>query len=168
MLRAGRSGDQIPGRRDFPHPSRPVLGPTQSPIKWVQGQSRGQNRWGVALTTHVQSSAEVKDRVESYIYSTSVPSWRFLRYTSRTCEDITYSEGNAHVVIHLACFRSWVYRFEWKFFCTLCRGRPQLATTCGTHIRTWEMGTAAGQRNWGSDILHNLEVHKSSKNLVAT
>jgi hypothetical protein len=39
--------------RDFPHLSRPALGPTQPPIQWVQGLSPGVNSGrGVTLTPH--------------------------------------------------------------------------------------------------------------------
>jgi hypothetical protein len=41
--RYGLDGTVIESRwgRDFPHPSRPALGPTQTPIQWVPGLSRG-------------------------------------------------------------------------------------------------------------------------------
>jgi hypothetical protein len=41
--RYGMDGPGIDSRcgRDFLHPSRPALGPTQPPIQWVPGLSRG-------------------------------------------------------------------------------------------------------------------------------
>jgi hypothetical protein len=41
--RYGLDGSKIEYRwgRDFPHPSRPALGPTQPPLQWVPGLSRG-------------------------------------------------------------------------------------------------------------------------------
>ena len=60
--------------RDFPHPSRPALGPTRPPIPWVRRLSRRQSGRNVALITH-PSSVEVKERVELYFYSSSGPSW---------------------------------------------------------------------------------------------
>jgi len=43
---ASRYGLDGPGietrwRRDFPHLSRPALGPTQPPVQWIPGLSRG-------------------------------------------------------------------------------------------------------------------------------
>ena len=39
----GLGGPRIESRwgRDFPHLSRPALGPTQPPVQWVSGLSRG-------------------------------------------------------------------------------------------------------------------------------
>jgi len=53
------------GGRDFPHPSRPVLGPTQPPIQWVPGLSPGVKRPGRGVDQPPASSAEVQDRARA-------------------------------------------------------------------------------------------------------
>jgi len=64
--------------RDFPHASRPVLGPTQPPIQWLPGLSRGVKRPGRDVDHPPPSSAEVKEKVELYLYSPSGSSWPVL------------------------------------------------------------------------------------------
>ena len=66
--------------RDFSPSSRPGLGPTQPPIQWVPGPSRGKRpRRGVDHP--LPSNAEVEGRVQLYICSPSGPSWPVLGWT---------------------------------------------------------------------------------------
>jgi len=62
-------GSYAGGGRDFPHQSRPVLGPTQPPVQWVPGLSRGVKRTERGFEHPLPSSAEVKERVELYLYT---------------------------------------------------------------------------------------------------
>jgi hypothetical protein len=57
--------------QDFPHPSRAALGPTQPPIQWVPGVKQP----GRDVDHLPPTSAEVKERVEQYLYSPSGLSW---------------------------------------------------------------------------------------------
>ena len=63
--RYGLNGAEIESwwGRDFPHPSIAVLGPTQPPIQWVPGLSRGVKRPGGNFDHPPPSSAEVKESV---------------------------------------------------------------------------------------------------------
>jgi hypothetical protein len=76
----GLDGPGIESRwgRDFPHPSRPALGPTQPPVQWESGYSPGVKRLGLGAKHPHPSSAEIKERAELYLYSSSGPSWPVL------------------------------------------------------------------------------------------
>jgi hypothetical protein len=69
------------GRR-FSQPSVPALGPTQPPIKWFPPISGGGGvkRPGRGFDYPAPSSAQVKERVEIYLYYPSEPSWPDLRW----------------------------------------------------------------------------------------
>ena len=80
--RYGLDGPEIECRwwRDFPHLSRKALEPSHPPIHWVPGLSREKSGRGVVLTTQ-PSNAEVKERVELYLYSPYELSWPVLGRT---------------------------------------------------------------------------------------
>ena len=52
-------GIESPWGESFPHLSRPALGPTQSPVQWVPGLTRGYRRWGREIDHPPPSSVEV-------------------------------------------------------------------------------------------------------------
>jgi hypothetical protein len=60
-------GSNPGGRRDFPHQPRPALGPNQFPVRWVPTlfPAEGGRR------PPTPSNAEVKERIELYLYSSS-------------------------------------------------------------------------------------------------
>ena len=65
--------------QDFSHLSRPVQGPTQPPAQWVPGLSPGGlEQLGRGVDHPLPSSAEVKERIELYLYSPFGPSWHVL------------------------------------------------------------------------------------------
>jgi hypothetical protein len=74
--------------RDFPHPSRPTLGPTQAPTQWSQSLfPEGVKRPGLRLMHPPPFIAEVKERAELNLYSFSGLSWPVLGRTffTHTC-----------------------------------------------------------------------------------
>ena len=66
---------------DFPHPSRPALGPAQPHIQLVPGLSQGVRRPRHGDDHPHPSSAKVKETVELYLYSPSGPLWPVLGLT---------------------------------------------------------------------------------------
>jgi hypothetical protein len=64
--------------RNFPHPSRLDLGPTQPPVEWVPAFFPGVKRPGRGVYNPLPSSAEVKEGVKLYSYSPSGRSWPVL------------------------------------------------------------------------------------------
>ena len=71
-------GIESPWGQDFPHPSRPALGPTQLPIQWVTGVFPGVTRPGRGVDHPPPYSAEVKEIIELCLYSPSGHSWHVL------------------------------------------------------------------------------------------
>ena len=68
----GLEGPGIESRwgRDFSHLSRPAPRPTQPPVQWVPGLSRGKGGRGVVLTTHLRLVCRgSRKRLQLYLYT---------------------------------------------------------------------------------------------------
>jgi len=88
-------GIEFRWRRDFSHLSRPALGPTQLPVKWVPVLSRGYRadetwRWPLAPL-----QCRGQERVELYLYSPYGP---YGLYNGVLC--LTISTGLLLLVIY--------------------------------------------------------------------
>jgi hypothetical protein len=59
------------GGRDFPHLSRPFMGPSEPLVQWVPGVFSGVKAAGYGSHYSPPFSAKVKERVELYLYSPS-------------------------------------------------------------------------------------------------
>jgi hypothetical protein len=84
---------------DFPHPSRPSLWPTQPPIQWVPGLSRGVKRPGRGVDHPPRLAPRLKKRIELYLYSTSWPSWTLPLPSPLSS---VFIQGLLHVSVHTA------------------------------------------------------------------
>jgi len=80
MLRAGRSGDRIPVRARFSAPVQTGSGAHSSSYTmgtWVFTWGKAAGTWRLPPTPSI---AEVKERVELYLYSPYGPSWPVLSW----------------------------------------------------------------------------------------
>jgi len=68
----GLDGPEIESRcgRNFLHPPRPALRPTQPTVQWVPGLSQGSSGRGVALTTHPHLALRLR---KEYSYTSTHP-----------------------------------------------------------------------------------------------
>ena len=86
------------GGARYSAPSRTALGPTQPPIRWEPGHLRGVNRPGCGDDHPPPSSADVKERMQLYLYS---PYWPYGLY--RASVPVQYSYTSTPPIGRTAC-----------------------------------------------------------------
>ena len=114
-------GIEFRWRRDFPLPSRTALETIQPPIQWVPGLFPGVKTAGAWRWPPTPSIAEVKERVELYLYSPSGSSWpvlgRNLPFTLTFYPNSTHLSYNA-VAGNVMSYSSNHLHTQYKRICT--------------------------------------------------
>jgi hypothetical protein len=109
VTRYGLDGPGIESRcgRNFPHLSRPALGHTQPPTQWVPGSSRAGKATEAWRWPPTPSSAEVKERVELYLYFPPEPSWPVIGWTLITGWTVPESKPGGSEIFRTRPNRPW-------------------------------------------------------------
>jgi hypothetical protein len=112
--RAIRYGLNAPGietrwERDFPHPSKPSLEPTQLLYIGYRIFFRGIMRPGRDIDHPPTFSAEIKERVNIYLSSPSRPLWSVLRWVLNSVISL---HTHTHSHTHTLTYAHWSERSE--------------------------------------------------------
>ena len=114
-------------RRDFPHPSRPALRPTQPPVQWVPGLSRGVKRPERGVDHPPSTKRRGHKRVGLYLYSPSGTQWPVIGRTEPNGCVLEWGQGTQMCNMNLPCAESKHKRCELKGPTSiLCR--PQIVS----------------------------------------
>jgi hypothetical protein len=109
-------------RRDFPHPPKPALGPTQPPVWWAPDLFPEGKRPGRGVNHPSPSSTDVKEKVELYLYSPSGSSWPAQEWNF-TLHVYTFIGGNIYVHV-CVCVCTYMYIYIYNVCARVCvRGR---------------------------------------------
>jgi hypothetical protein len=86
--------------------SRPALGPTQPPIKWVtRALSLGVRRPGCGADHSPPFSADAKNAWGLYLHSPNTPSWRGAQL--KHSDNFTFTECDLKVLMYGEKIRKW-------------------------------------------------------------
>jgi hypothetical protein len=120
--------------------SRLALGPNEPPIQWVlRALTLGVKRPGCETVHSPLSSAEVKESVELYLYSTDTSSWHGA-WLSTELHDLYYTQHKRRViksmrmseaghVARIGVKKKFVQNMNWKWLLGWCRRRWENSIT---------------------------------------
>ena len=147
-LRTGRSGNQIPVVARFSAPVHTGYGAHPASYTMGSGSFQGVKCPGRGVDHPPPYSAQVKERLELYLYSTSGPSWPVLGWTSPPYYLISKTYwGGGEDTCHIQCKHCFLlvcdtdYRYLWiAFHGSRTSQEEKIYRHCGD-LNHWTYGT---------------------------